>query len=139
MAAGIRTGMTRVLEIVRRHETLTPKQRAALDRAAEEAKKSWIGGLFFLGMSLFFGLLGAPQAGLAMLVLLAIAVFVASFRLGRTPEWQRTLRGTSGRSRGNRWVLGGGGSSSSSRSSSSSSSSSFGGGSSGGGGASGRW
>lgn len=167
MAAGIRAGMTRVLDIVRRNETLTPAQRAALDRAAEDAKKSWgvaiflmlfvglgafisgsgagakviaqmIGGLFFLGMALFFGLLGAPQAGLVMLVFFGIAVFVASFRLGRTAEWQKKLRGKSGRSKSGGWVVGGGGSSTSSGSSSSSSSS-FGGGSSGGGGASGSW
>jgi uncharacterized protein len=159
---GILEGSRRVAEIVRRNETLTPEQRAALDQAAAQAGQSWViaaflsifvgagaftagtgaaaravaplvSGLFFTGMALFMGLLGAPLTGVILLGLFAIAVLVASYRLGRRPGWQQRMRGSRAGRGG--WVMGSSGASSSSRSSSGG----FGGGRSGGGGASGRW
>jgi uncharacterized membrane protein YgcG len=95
-----------------------------------------ISGLFFTGMALFFALLGAPPIGIVLLAVFAIAVIVIGYRLGRRPDWQRSMRGSGARSRGSGWVLG---STSRSGSSGRSSSGSFSGGRSGGGGASGRW
>jgi uncharacterized protein len=160
---GLIEGTTRVADIVRRNETLTAEQRAALDRAEAEAGQSWViaiflsifvgfgaftmgtgaaaravaplvSGLFFTGMALFMALLGAPLAGVVLLALFAIAITVIGYRLGRRPDWQKNMRGSSGRRGG--WVMG---SSSSSRSSGGSRSGGFSGGRSGGGGASGRW
>ncbi len=164
--AGILEGTARVVEIVRRNETLTPEQLAALDRAASEEGKTWgltafagifVGiGAFSLGtaagarvvVQLLFGLcfsVGAlylstfiaPRAGVVTLVLLAIGVAVLGFVLGRRPTWRRNLRGPGSGS--GRWIASGTSDPSSSSSSGSSSSGGFGGGSSGGGGASGRW
>jgi uncharacterized protein len=161
---GLLEGTTRVADIVRRNETLTAEQRAALDQP-EPAAQSWIlvpflsifvgfgaftagtgagaraivpviSGLFFTGMALFFALLGAPPIGIVLLAVFAIAVIVIGYRLGRRPDWQRSMRGSGARSRGSGWVLG---STSRSGSSGRSSSGGFSGGRSGGGGASGRW
>jgi uncharacterized protein len=164
---GILEGMSRVVDIVRRDEPLTPAQFAALEQSAADARKSW-GWLFFMAIfaglgafmagtaagakvavQLIFGLLftGAafvfstfvmPSEAVVVLGLLTAAIMVLSFRVARTPDWRRTLRGTSSRAGGQGWIASGGGSSSSGRSSSGRSSS-FGGGRSGGGGASGRW
>jgi uncharacterized protein len=164
---GIVEGTTRVADIVRRNETLTADARAALDLAEAEAGKSWglavmlsifvgvgaftagtaagarvlmqmVAGLFFLGMALFMALLGAPSRSILLLALLAVAVLVMGYRLGRRPGWRKSLRGSGTRSGGSGWVFGGSGGSSS-RGGSSSGGGSFGGGRSGGGGASGRW
>lgn len=164
---GIRQGVSRVVEVVRRNEPLTAAEREALDRAAAEASQSWVVaaflsifvgigafvagtaagarvvvqllfGLLFTGMALFMALLGAPRAGVALLAVFGLAVFVTGVVLGRRPAWRKSLRGTGGRSGRSGWIAGGGGGGSSSGSSGSSGSS-FGGGSSGGGGASGRW
>jgi uncharacterized protein len=161
---GLLEGTARVADIVRRNETLTPDQRAALDEAATRANQSWaiaaflsifvgvgsftagtaagarvitqlIFGLFFTGMALFMALLGAPLPAVILLALFAIAILVVGYRLGRRPSWQKSMRGSSSRARGSGWVMGSGGSSSGG----SRSGSSFGGGRSGGGGASGRW
>ena len=102
--------------------------------AAARAVVPMISGVFFTGMALFMSLLGAPLAGIIVLAVFAVVVTVIGYRLGRRPDWQKTLRGSSGRRGG--WVMG---SSSSSRSSGGSRSGGFSGGRSGGGGASGRW
>lgn len=161
---GIRQGVTRVVEVVRRNEPLTAEERAALDRAAAEASQSWVVaafmsvfvgvgafmagtaagarvimqlvfGLGFTGLALFMALMGAPRAGVLLLVVFGAAVFVAGVVIGRRPSWRRNIRGAGGRG----WIAGGSGGGSSSGSSRSSSGSGFGGGRSGGGGASGRW
>jgi uncharacterized protein len=160
---GILEGSRRVADIVRRNETVTAEQRAALDRATTEAGQSWVvaaflsifvgvgaftagtgaaaravaplvSGLFFTGMAMFMALLGAPLNGVILLGMIAIAVLVVGYRLGRRPDWQRSMRGS--RTGGGGWVMGSSGSSSSRGSSRSGG---FGGGRSGGGGASGRW
>jgi uncharacterized protein len=159
---GILEGSRRVADIVRRGESVTAEQRAAFDRDAAEAGQSWVvaaflsifvgfgaftagtgaaaraiapllSGLFFTGMALFMALLGAPLTGVILLGVLAAGVLVTGYRLGRRPNWQRSLRGKRGDRGG--WVMGSSGSSSSRGSSSGG----FGGGRSGGGGASGRW
>lgn len=166
-AGGILAGTARVAEIVRRNETLTPEQRAALDRAAAEADLSWgaaamlslfvgfgafimgtaagarvvtqmIAGAIFMGFALFMALVGTPRPAVALLALLAVAVTAWGIRLGRKPSWRRGMRGTGKGAGGSGWMLSGSGGSGSSGGSSSSGGS-FGGGSSGGGGASGRW
>lgn len=167
-AAGILEGTARVVEIVRRNETLTPAQRAALDRAAADAGKSWgmaaflglfvaIGaftagtaagarvivqllfGLCFTGGALFMVSQVAPRAGVWLNAFAALVIVVLGFRLGRKPDWSRSMRGSSS-GRSTRWISGSsGGSSSGSGGSSAGSGGSFGGGRSGGGGASGSW
>ena len=163
---GIRQGVARVVDIVRRNETLTPEQIAAIERANAEAGTSWLiaafmsifvgvgafmmgsaagarvvvqmfAGALFLGMALLMAAVGAPRNALAVLAVFAVAVAVVGYRLGQRPKWRRSLRGSSS-SGGQGWVAGGNGGSSSG-SSGSSGSDSFSGGSSGGGGASGRW
>lgn len=164
---GIREGVARVVEIVRRNEPPTREQLAAMERAAAEAGKSWViaaflsifvgvggftagtaagarvivqllFGLVFAGMALFMALLGAPREGVWLLAVFGLAVAVVGYRLGRRPKWRRSIRGSEHSGRRG-WIAGGSGGGSSSGSSGSSGSSSFGGGSSGGGGASGRW
>ncbi len=166
-AEGIAEGTARVVDIVRRNETLTAGQLAAIDAAAHEATTSWgmaamlslfvgIGaftfgtaagakaisqllfGLVFTGFALFMGMMGAPRLGVVLLFLFAAGIAVLGFVLGRRPSWRRSIRGTRKGAGGSGWVIGGGGGSGSSRSSGGGSSS-FGGGRSGGGGASGRW
>ena len=163
---GILDGMARVIDVVRRNETLTQAQRDALDREAADAGKSWIGALFlsifvgvgafmagsglgakvivqslfglvFGGVGLFLSQFLAPRAAVFTLALFGIVMIAWSYRLGQRPSWRRTLRDSQS---GGGWTIGtGSGGGSSSSSSGSSSSGSFGGGSSGGGGASGRW
>ncbi|MGE3958415.1 MAG: YgcG family protein [Vicinamibacterales bacterium] len=162
---GIVDGTTRIIDIVRRNETLTAEQRAALDQAAREAGKSW-GMAAFLGLFVAIGafisgsgigarvivqsVVGlvftvgplaasgtvAPTAAVVVLVLVGVAVFAWAVRVGRRPEWQEKFRGRTSRTG---WVMSGAGRRSSSGGSSRSGGSSFGGGRSGGGGASGRW
>lgn len=166
MRGGVLDGTARIIDIVRRHETLTEAQLAALDVAAREAGTSWgfaafIGifvgvgaftagtaagarvvvqllfGLCFTAGALFLSTQIAPRAAQVLLAVLALALFVTGAVLGRRPAWRRSMRGTG---RGSGWIAqGSGGSSGSSSSGGSSSGGSFGGGSSGGGGASGRW
>jgi uncharacterized protein len=161
---GVLDGMARVIDIVRRNETLTPEQIAALDRAAADAGKSWVGaaflsifvgvgafmagsgagakvivqmlfGLVFGGVGLFLSQFLAPRAAVITLAVFGVAMLAWSYRLGRRPKWKQTLRSAG---TGSGWTMGTSGGSGSS-SGSSSSGGSFGGGSSGGGGASGRW
>ncbi len=163
---GILDGTARVIDIVRRNETLTPAQRAALDKAARDARKSWLMAAFlgiFAGVGAFvsgtgagarvimqtlFGALfmlvgiavtwsAAPLPAAIVQLLCVAALFAYSVSLGRRPDWQKAMRGKRTDSDG--WMFAGASSSSSSSGGSSSSSSSFGGGRSGGGGASGGW
>jgi len=163
-AEGLAEGTARVADIVRRNETLSAEQLAALEAGPEastgpivfmlaifvgmgafalgtgigsKVASSTLTGLVVTGLSLFFGVLGAPPAGLVFLALLAVAVIATGIVLGRRPSWRKSLRGTGKRAGGSGWVMGGGGGSGSSGSGGGSSS--FGGGRSGGGGASGRW
>ncbi|MGE0812084.1 MAG: YgcG family protein [Vicinamibacterales bacterium] len=166
---GLLEGTARVIDIVRRNETLTPEQRAALDAAAAEARKTWfvaavaspfvaaaafafgsaagarvvvqmLFGLVVAGGGVFAASLGeATRTSLALLVLLAVAVAVWGYRLGTRPKWRRRMRGSGGGSRSG-WIMESPSESSGSSSDSGGSSSGdFGGGSSGGGGASGHW
>jgi uncharacterized protein len=165
---GIREGAARVADIVRRNETVTPEQLAAIDQAAVEAGKDWaiaaflslfvgvgaftagtaagarvivqmLFGLVFMGLALFMAMMGAPRTAVLLLAVFAVAVLVTGYRLGQRPSWRRSMRGTGKGAGGSGWMAGGGGGGRSSSSGGSSSGSSFGGGSSGGGGASGRW
>ena len=167
MRQGILDGTRRVIEIVRRHETLTAEQLAALDAAAADANTFWfiawfmsifvaVGGfaagtalgarvvaqagvgLFFMTVALLMAYTASPRAGMWMLYGVALTALVVGYRLGQRPTWRRSIRGAGRGAGGSGWISGGGGSSSSSGSSSGSSGD-FGGGSSGGGGASGRW
>lgn len=163
---GILDGTARIVEIVRRNETLTPAQLEALREAARNAGKSWgmaafiglfvaIGafvggtgagarvlvqmlfGLVFAGLGVAGSTQVAPTPAVGLLGVLGVALFVWAAMLGRRPNWQQKIRGTTRRTG---WMMSGaGGSSSSSGGSSGSSGSSFGGGRSGGGGASGSW
>lgn len=164
---GILQGTTRIVEIVRKNETLTAAQRAALDKATADAGKSWgmavflgifvaIGafmagtaagarvivqlffGLVFGGIALFMTTQVAPREAVWLLAVVAIGVLWLGLVLGRRPNWQTRIRGAKG-GRSTGWISGSGGSSGSSSGGSRSGSGSFGGGRSGGGGASGSW
>jgi uncharacterized protein len=164
--AGIIEGTARIVDIVRRNETLTAEQRAAIDRAAADENRVWLvaalvapilaatafmagaalsaksGGMLVMSsfFILFFGLIAggnAPRWTFWPLAILIVALLVVGIVLGRKPAWRRRLRGTGKGAGGSGWVSGSSGTSGSSRSGSGSSS--FGGGRSGGGGASGRW
>ena len=166
MRQGILDGTRRVIDIVRRHETLTADQLAALDAAAADANTFWfiawfmsifvaVGafaagtalgarvvaqagvGLFFMTVALLMAYTASPRAGMWMLYGVALTALVVGYRLGQRPTWRRSIRGAGRGAGGSGWISGGG--SSSSSGSSSGSSGGFGGGSSGGGGASGRW
>ncbi len=163
---GLLEGTARVIDIVRRNETVTAEQRAAFDQAARDEGKTWgltafagifvgisafmlgtaagahvvvqlIFGAVFMSGALYLSQFIAPRAGVVTLVLFAIGVTALGFVLGRRPKWRRSLRGPG--SGGGRWIASGTSEPGSSSSSSSRSGGSFGGGSSGGGGASGRW
>lgn len=164
--SGILEGTARVAEIVRRNETLTPAQLAALEKAAADARRSWGMAIFLAlfvalgafiagtgagarvivqtGLGAFFALaiLGGgstitPLPAVGLLAALGVAIFLWALRLGRQPGWQQRIRGTSASSG---WMVSGaGGGARTGSSGSSSSGSSFGGGRSGGGGASGSW
>jgi uncharacterized protein len=165
---GILDGTRRVIAIVRRHETLTVEQRAALDAAAADANTFWliawfmsifvavggfaagtalgarvvtqaVVGLFFMGIALLMAWTASPRAGMWMLYGVAVVAIGLGIRLGRRPTWRRRIRGSSGGGGSSSDGWISGSSSSSSGSSDSSSSGDFGGGSSGGGGASGSW
>ena len=165
---GILDGMTRVVDIVRRAEPLTPAQLAALEQSAAAAGKRWawlwfmaifaglgsfmvgtaagakvavqlVFGMLFTGAALTLSTFVMPTAAVAVLALIVVAITVLGFRLAQRPGWRRALRGTGKNAGGHGWVASGGGGASSSSGSRSGGSSSFGGGRSGGGGASGRW
>jgi len=166
--AGILDGMTRVIDIVRRAEPLTPAQLAALEQSAAAARKSWawlwfmaifaglgsfmagtaagakvavqlVFGIIFAGAALVLSTFIMPIAAVVVLGLFAAAITVLGFRMAQKPDWRLTLRGTGKSSGGQGWLASGGRGVSSSSGSSSGGSRSFGGGRSGGGGASGRW
>lgn len=168
MREGLLAGTRRVIDIVRRHETLTAEQRAALDAAAADANTFWIiawfmsvfvavggfaagtalgarvitqalVGLFFMAIALLMAWTASPRAGMWMLYGVAAVAIGLGIHLGRRPRWRRRIRGSSGGGGGSSDGWISGSSSSSSGSSDSSSSGDFGGGSSGGGGASGSW
>ena len=148
-ADGIAAGTARVVDIIRRNETLTTEQRDALDLAQAEAGKSWAvvvalglfvaftafhmgtglgaktiselaGGAIFTGLGLFFGLMGAPLPGLWLLVVLAVVLCAVGIVIGRRPSWRRDLRRGNKGSGGSGWVMGGSGGSGGSGSSGSS-------------------
>ncbi len=167
-AEGLLAGTRRVIEIVRRNETLTAEQRAALDAAAADANTFWfiawfmsifvavggfaagtalgarvvmqsLVGLFFMTIALLMAWTASPRAGMWMLYGVALVATGLGIHLGRRPTWRRRIRGSSGGGGGGSDGWISGSSASSSGSSDSSSSGDFGGGSSGGGGASGSW
>ena len=79
---GLLDGTARVIEIVRRNETLTPAQLAALDAAAREAGKSW-GFAAFLGLFVGIGAFtGGTAAGARVIVqmLFGLCFTVGAFR-----------------------------------------------------------
>lgn len=144
-AAGVLDGMTRLIEIVRRHETLTAEQRAALDRDAVEAGKSWelvwlfaafagagafalgtaagakvvvqlLFGLCFTGGALYFSTFIVPQTAVWGLGLLAAGVAALGFMLARRPKWRRIIRGPGAGGGASGWVADGRSDSSSSSS-----------------------
>ena len=160
---GILDGVARIADSVRRHELLTPEQRAELDAQAADAGRDWwmavflslfiaagafvagaslgakvvtelLFGLVFAGAPLYFSQFVAPRRSIPILVLLAAAVAAWGYRVGRRPWWRRHTRGTGRGGGGSGWVMS---SSSSGSSSRSGSSSSGGGGGSFGGGSSG--
>jgi uncharacterized protein len=166
-SGGIRDGVRRVVEVVERHQVLTPEELARFNEETGDASPAVV--IPFLGLFVAIGffmigggirtkagfpvLFGSLFGGLPLLISLAIsfmlalftlyplaaAMFVWGYRMGARESVRNSMR--SGKS-GSGWVMGTSDSSSSdsdSGSSSSSSSDSFGGGSSGGGGASGRW
>lgn len=161
-AGGVRDGMARLIEIVRRHETLTAEQRAALDAAAVEAGKSWdlawlvavfasvgafalgtaagakviiqmLFGLCFSGAAIYFSTYILPRPAVWTIGALALAVAAVGFSLAQRPKWRRFIRGSGKGAGSSGWISEGTGGSSSSSSSGSDS----GGGSSFGGGSSG--
>jgi uncharacterized protein len=163
---GIIEGTARIVDIVRRQETLTAEQRAAIDQAAADENRMGLvaalvapvlaGTAFMAGAALsakssgmlvmssffilFFGLIAsgnAPRWTFWPLAILIVVLLVVGIVIGRRPAWRRRLRGTGKGAGGTGWVSGGSGTSGSSRGGGGSSS--FGGGRSGGGGASGRW
>jgi len=167
LAGGLVAGTTRVIDVVRRNEIVTPEQREAYDRAARDAGTSWgmaaflslfvmlgafvsgtgvgakvvfqvLFGCAFMVVGLFLALVAAPRQSHPLLLALALGVGWAGVRLGRRPAWRKSLGGTGRAAGGTGWTMGASGASSG-RSSGSTSSGGFSGGSSGGGGASGRW
>lgn len=168
-SGGIRNGVSRVVDVVERHQVLTPEELAKFNEGGGDDPPLWIlipflgvfvtigfgmlgiglrtktgfpvifGG-FFGGMPLLMSMVGGTLA-IVTLVPWALAMFIAGYRLGGRKSWRDAFR-TSGKGGGSGSSGGwtmGNTGSGSGGSSSSGSSSSFGGGSSGGGGASGRW
>jgi uncharacterized protein len=160
---GIRAGVTRVVEIVEKHQVLTPEELAKFNESGGDGGDApvWIIvpfmglfvgiGFFMLGAGLktkagFPVLFGGFFGGMPLLMGLGVVFWPALFTLlplalamlvvGFRKGKHSTWRGEGAPATG--WVMGDN-SSDSGSSSSSSSSDSFGGGSSGGGGASGRW
>jgi uncharacterized protein len=166
---GIRNGVTRVVEVVERHQVLTPEELARFNDDGADDVPPWVlipflgifvtigfgmvgiglrtktgfpllfGG-FFGGMPLLMSLI-MPTVALLTLFPLAAGMTAVGYRLGGRKSWRDAFRnGGKGGGSGSGWTMGKSGSTSSTGSTGSSgSSSSFGGGSSGGGGASGKW
>ena len=147
---GIHEGAARVADIVRRNETLTSEQLAAIDRAAVEAGKDWaiaaflsifvgvgaftagtaagarvlvqmLFGLAFTAGAFFLALNGAPRNAVALLAVFAVVVLLIGYRLGQRPRWRRSMRGTGKGAGGSGWMVDGGGGGGSSSSGGSSS------------------
>jgi uncharacterized protein len=169
-SGGIRAGVTRVADIVEKHQVLTPEELAKFNGSsfAETVPYLIVIPFFGLFVTIGFGMIGIGlrtktgfpllfgslfggmpllmsmaflgYVSLMTLFPLAIATFIAGYRLGGRTSWRDSFRnaGNSSGASSSGWTMGasGGGSGSSS---SSGSSSGFGGGSSGGGGASGKW
>lgn len=165
-SGGIRAGVTRVVDVVEKHQVLTPEELAKFNESGGDDGEPpvWIIipfmglfvgiGFFMLGAGLktktgFPLLFGGFFGGMPLLMGLGIVFWTAAFTLlplavamavlGYRKGKRSTWRGQGTPDHG--WIMGDNSSDSGSSSSSSSSSSSdsFGGGSSGGGGASGRW
>jgi uncharacterized protein len=167
-SGGIRNGVSHLVEIVEKHQVLTPEEIAKLNRGKGTLPLWAMIPFFGLFVTIGFGMLGIGlrsktvfpiifggafggmpilmsmafmyKATLVTLVPWAIGMLVLGYRLGGRPSLRDAFRNTGkgGGSSSKGWTMG---TTSSSRGSSSSSgsSSSFGGGSSGGGGASGKW
>jgi uncharacterized protein len=160
-SGGIRAGVARVVEVVEKHQVLTPEELARLNESGGDGGDApvWIIipfmglfvgiGFFMLGAGLktktgFPLLFGGFFGGMPLLMGLGIVFWTAAFTLlplavvmaglGYRKGRRSTWRRDGTPATG--WVMG---DNSSDSDSSSSSSDSFGGGSSGGGGASGRW
>jgi uncharacterized protein len=133
-AGGIRTGVARVVEVVEKHQVLTPEELAKLNEESSDDVPAWI-VIPFLGMfvsigALLFGagistktgfplVFGSLFGGMPLLMALAILPSVTAltllplslvmsalgYRLGKRPSWRDAFR-DSGKGRG------GGGSSS---------------------------
>jgi uncharacterized protein len=139
---GVREGMARVIDIVRRNEVVTAEQRAALAEAAAEAGKSWdlawvavpfvaaaafslgtaagakvavqlLFGLAFTGGILYFTTYVIPRPATWFLALVAVAITALGFVLGRRPKWRRRIRGSGAGGGGGNWISEGTSSSSS--------------------------
>jgi uncharacterized protein len=166
---GIRAGVERITEVIKRNHVLDDAERAALADEGVDAAPWYFTvpffsafvavGFFMLGAGLgsktgfpvlFGSLFGGMPLAMSMLpglsapryvtLPLALIVLLAGVRHGRKqPAWIKAMRAQSGTRRGGSGWVMGGNSSGSSGSSSRSGGSSFGGGRSGGGGASGRW
>lgn len=163
---GILDGTARVIEIVRRNETLTAEQRAALDAAAAASGPTWlltalfglfaslggffsglaarakvfddfIGGLVFGAFGVALSVLMKPDANVVVVCGMGALCLFTGLVLGGRRSWRRWMRGVGKGGGGSGWVSGA--SRGSGSSGGSSGSRGFGGGSSGGGGASGRW
>ena len=163
-SGGIRAGVTRLVDVVEKHQVLTPEELAKFNASGSDdgAPPLWIIipfmglfvgiGFFMLGAGLktktgFPVLFGGFFGGMPLLMGLGIVFWTAAFTLlplavgmavlGYRKGKRSTWRGQGTPDHG--WIMGDNSSDSGLSSSSSSSSDSFGGGSSGGSGASGRW
>lgn len=132
-SGGTIEGMARVIDIVRRNETLTFEQRAALDRAAADAGRSWgvawlaaffvavgaftfgtaagaqmvvqmLFGVAFTGGALAVSRVLVPRAAMWWLALLAIGVAALGVVLARRPKWRRWMRGSGPGAGGTGWI-----------------------------------
>ena len=163
-AGGIRDGIRRVVEVVERHQVLTPEELARFNESSSNDAPPavilpFLGlfvavGFFMVGAGLrtktafpllFGGAFGGMPLLMSLLITFPLALFtlfpfalamaVWGYRMGARASVRDAFK-TKGTGGG--WTMGGG-SSGSGSGSSSGSSGGFGGGSSGGGGASGRW
>jgi uncharacterized protein len=168
-SGGINTGVNHVIDIVEKHQVLTPEELAKFNESnSGERPPYWLIIPFFgvfvtigatmagLGIRTKTGfplLFGSLFGGMPFLMSLAfmgrmsmytlfpwgILMFLNGLRLGGNPTWAMSFRGDKDGDGSSGGWTMGGGSSSDGGSSSGSSSSDFGGGDSGGGGASGSW
>ena len=166
---GIRDGIRRVVEVVERHQVLTPEELARFNESSSDDAPAWIIipflgmfvaiGFFMIGAGLrtrtgfpllFGGMFGGMPLLISLGIVFTLALFtlfplalgmaIVGYRMGARAWMRDAFRPKGKKGSGGGWTMGGGSSGSGSSSSSSSgSSSSFGGGSSGGGGTSGKW